>query len=153
MPFLFKRIRENSFLFFLVGIIYYVVYHKLANAPNTGETILVSCMGFLAVGAIFYCIYLKSYLMSFEAINIYMKTNLLAYLGYVLIFYVIYALDALVGGGIYELLFAPYDMLIVFGLGRLMSTVVVHILFMAVTFLLPYFVRRHDFMKFFGFYY
>ena len=151
MPFLLKRIRENLTIFFVMGIAYFVAYNIIAKFPDNAETVFVSCAGFVAVAMIVYCRFLRSYLLSIDDVVVYAKTNMAAYGIYVAVFYLLFAFDALLGGGrIYSVLFMPYDVITVFGANRFVSTIFVHILFFVLTLILPYFVRKQEYERYPG---
>lgn len=145
MPFLFKRIRENLYVFLGMGLIYFFAYHKIANTPKSAETVFVSCAGFLLAAMIVYICFLRSYLLCLDDLEIYVKTNLTAYAVFAAVFYVLFGFSAVLGGdGLYSVFFAPYDVLTVFGASRLASTFFVHITFFVVTLVLPCVIRKQE---------
>lgn len=145
MPFLFKRIRENLFIFFVMGILYFSAYHFIAKMPETGDALFVSCAGFLAVAAIVYAWFLRTYLINLDNIEFYIKTNMSAYLAYMAVFYLLFLANYLAPGDmIYSFLFAPYDALAALGMNRFLSTAAVHAAFIFITFITPYFVRKQE---------
>lgn len=145
MPFLFRRIRENLCIFLGMGLIYFFAYHKIAKLPESSETVFVSCAGFLLVAMLIYGGFLRSYLLSFEDLVIYVKTNLTAYGVNLVVFCLIFALNAFSGGDvIYSVLLAPYDVLTAFGASKIVSVVFVHIVVLIITVALPCFIREQE---------
>ena len=146
MLFLFRRVKENFFVFLLMGILYHYAY-KFVQIPNAPATIPISLAGFLIVAMFAYVYFLHLYLTNVEYINSYLITNSTAYGIYVIFYYVVYALSAFdvwFFRSFYSTVFKPYRFFEAIGTGHLTSTIIVHLVFMAAIFILPFFVRDNS---------
>lgn len=143
MPFLFNRIRENIFLFTVIGIIYSIIYNNI-QMPDYQFALPISCGGFLVIAFILHEYFLYAYLRNIGDANIYLLTNSVAYAAYMVLFYLIYALAVFDIGffrWLYSVLFTPYDLFVYAGLPRGLSSLAIHVAYMITVIVTPYFVK------------
>lgn len=147
MPFLGRRIRENLVLFLLMGALYFVIYHRV-SMPDTQYALYISYGGTLAIEMLLYiwCMYI--YLLNVGELKVYIRANLISYGVYAVIFYIVYMLSELLGGvfgTVYSIFFLPFGVGGCIGLNTLLSSSIVHVLFIAVIFAVPLLVHeRYD---------
>lgn len=145
MPFLFRRIRENVFLFIAMGLLYFFIYRKV-QMPDNAIALPISLGGFLVIALFAYEYFLYSYLLNIGNANIYLVTNLVAYAVYMVFFYVIYfaGYSASLFQAVYDTLFKPYDLFVFAGLSRGLSSLLVHIVYMGAVVITPFFVKDNS---------
>ena len=143
MPFLGRRIKENLFVYLLMGLLYSIIY-KNVSMPDTVQALHISYGGALVVAMFLYVYCMYTYLMNVGDLPCFIRVNIVAYAVYVVVFYALYAAAALLGGvflEIYRIFFQPFSVFGFLGLSSLVSSVIVHILNLAVIFVVPFFIR------------
>ena len=146
MPFLFRRIRENLYLFTAIGLIYFLIY-KNVHMPDNAIALPIACGGFLAVAMFLYEYFLYLYLINIGNPNIYLVTNLAAYAVYMILFYIIYFLSIYhvpTLGNIYQILFKLYSLFEFTGISTGLSALAVHGIFLAAVIVTPFFVKDNS---------
>lgn len=146
MPFLFSRIRENIVLFTVIGLIYSLIYNNI-QMPDYPFTLPISCGGFLIVALFLHEYFLYSYLNNIGDANVYLLTNLVSYGVYIVLFYIIFFFSMFnisFFRTVYEFIFRPYDVFAYLGTSRGVSTLLVHIIYIASIILTPYFVKDNS---------
>lgn len=141
MPYLGRRLRENFLLFLAMGLVYYFLYHN-AILPAGKFPMAISYAGVLIVALFIYVYFLHTYLVNVGDVRDYIVVNASAYIVYVVVYYITLMLYALVGGvfaRIYALFFAPFNLFCVWGVNTALSALLVHIIYVAVIWIVPVF--------------
>lgn len=143
MPFLFRRIRENIFLFIAMGLLYFFIYRNV-QMPDNAIALPISYGGFLIFAMFIHEYFLYSYLLNIGNPNVYLLTNLVAYAVYVVFFYIIYFLGTYLVpaiGTFYNIIFKFYDLFVFTGISRGFSSFLVHIVYIISIIITPFFIK------------
>ena len=149
MPFLHRRIRENFILFLLMGFLYHIIYRSV-ELPMSPYALPISYGGALVIAMFGYIFLLHTYLLNVGDLKIYFKVNLIAYGAYLAFYYIFLIIDMnfwrisswTIFDKLYGMLMMPYSLFEPFGLNRVLSSALVHIIYLLVIGIVTLFVRE-----------
>lgn len=149
MPFLHRRIRENFILFLLMGFLYHIIYRSI-ELPISPYALPISYGGVIVIAMFAYVFFLYTYLMNVGNLGIYFRVNYIAYGVYMTFYYIFLTIDMnfwrisewTFFDKLYGMFMMPYSLFEPFGLGRVLSSAIVHIIFLLVIGLVPLLVRE-----------
>ncbi len=150
MPFIRRRIRENFILFLLMGFLYHIIYRSI-ELPISPYALPISYGGAIVVAMFGYLFLLYTYLLNVGDLRVYFKVNVIAYSLYILFYYIILTIDMnfwrisewTIFDKIYGMFMMPYSLFEPFGLSRVLSSALVHIIFLLVIGIVPLFIREY----------
>ena len=150
MPFFMRRVRENFILFLLMGFIYHIIYHNVPM-PDNPIALPISYGGALIIAMFGYIFFLHSYLMNVGDLKLYFKVNILAYCAYMIFYYIFLTIDMnfwrisewTIFDKLYGMFMMPYSLFEPFGLNRVFSSLIVHIIFILVIGIIPFLVKEY----------
>lgn len=148
MPFLFKRVRETFVLFIVMGLVYSFIYKNIHFTVNP-YAFPISCGGFLVLALFAFVYLLYLYLENINDLRIYFFTNYTAYIIYMAVFYILYTIAAFDVPFIrtaYLILFNPYNVFCYWNLSPLLSSLLVHIIYLVVIAVTPFTIEFIDYI-------
>ncbi len=149
MPFLHRRIRENFILFLLMGFLYHLIYRSI-ELPISPYALPISYGGAVVLAMFGYVFFLYTYLLNVGDLRVYFKVNFIAYGVYMAFYYIFLTIDMnfwrisewTIFDKLYGMFMMPYSLFEPFGLGRVSSSLIVHIIFLLVIGVVPFFIRE-----------
>lgn len=149
MPFIRRRIRENFILFLVMGFLYHIIYRSV-QIPDYPYSLSISYGGAIVIAMFAYVFFLYTYLLNVGDLRIYFKVNFIAYGLYMVFYYIFLAIDMnfwrisewTLFDKLYGMFFMPYSLFEPFGLDRVLSSLIVHIIFLLVIGVVPFLIRE-----------